>query len=442
MDDGTVHLPNGKGEYVTGRLHESITVAQARTLVGRTVDLEAAYKNLVRRQSDGAFSIIAVYNPNTGLPELREEISLAFGATGSVHAFNRVSVAIRNLLTSLFKLTVTSFYDDYVQQEFKDLSASAETTMDSVLSLLGWKVSADKVERFNPVFRALGVEFDLSQTVNNKIEVRNTASRIESVSKEVRRILSAGSISSHECSSLKGKTTFCESQHWCRCGSMVTAELSAAASKHGSTTILTKEMSLSLAFLVYLLNSAKPRSLQPRPTERCTYIYVDGSAEGEPIQEVCCAGVLLSPRLEHPEYFAYKVTDSVVRHWQSRGSKQTIGQGELIPVLISKILWADYLQHTRVIWLIDNEASREGLVKSFSPCWSSREILLQVSIQDIEIPALNWYGRVPSAANLADDPSRNKFKVLESQGAFRRTPAEVTVDQLSGNGLYERLLST
>lgn len=92
--------------------------------------------------------------------------------------------------------------------------------------------------------------------------------------------------------------------------------------------------------------------------------------------------------------------------------------------------------NARVIWLIDNEAAREGLVKSFSPTLFSREILMQDALVDIDLQCMNWYSRVPSCANVADGPSRLDFKFMMELRAFRKEAARVTLEELKGEGLF------
>ena len=131
-DDREVSLPG----CPAGVLHSSWTVAEASNIVGRTLDLESAYKNLIVDNADRKYAVIAVFNPATGAAELFSSVSLPFGATGAVHAFNRVSVPIRRILVRLFRLNLTSFFDDYTQLEFFKLSSSADLTILKVLEIL------------------------------------------------------------------------------------------------------------------------------------------------------------------------------------------------------------------------------------------------------------------------------------------------------------------
>jgi hypothetical protein len=126
--------------------------------------------------------------------------------------------------------------------------------------------------------------------------------------------------------------------------------------------------------------------------------------------------VIFSRRLESPQFFGFKVCSAIVDHWQSDGSKQVIGQGELFPALIAKRAWADTLAHARNLFFVDNESAREGLIRNYSPSWTSREIILRVKVLDSRASSFDWYARVPTGANWADGPSRLDFKDILNIG--------------------------
>ena len=441
-DNGNVAVPDGFGGIMAGTLHPSWTISQARQLEGRCVDLQSAYKNLVRCHEDAPFSVIGIWNPHTSSPEFFNAISLMFGATGSVYGFNRPALGIRQILTKLFQLQLTSFFDDYIQAEFSSLRDSAANTIDGLLELLGWDVAVDKQKPFERTFQALGTSIDFSSSEHNLIAVRNTESRIQAITEEVERIKSVGRITQPEASSLKGRLAFSETQHWARCGTMVTMALADIASTPGGSSKLDPEMQLSLSFVTWLMASAHPRYVQPRPVEKCTFIFTDGAAEGNLRQDVTCSAVVFSPRLQKPEFFGMSITANIVSHWSSRGSKQVIGQAEILPVIVAKQTWHAVLAHCRVVWMIDNEAAREGLVKSFSPSWASRELLLYNAFLDVKLCSLSWYARVPSVANAADGPSRNDNSLMEEIGAVYRQPASITFPFVSHEDLLSSLKKT
>ena len=81
--------------------------------VGRTFDLKCAYKQFGVHPHDRDRLRIAVNQPDSDQPALLGANSLPFGATGSVSAFLRISMAVWRIGLVLLKLVWSSFFDDF-----------------------------------------------------------------------------------------------------------------------------------------------------------------------------------------------------------------------------------------------------------------------------------------------------------------------------------------
>ena len=75
-------------------------------LVGRTLDLEAAYKRLAMKRRTAWVRPIVIWSPVRRQPVFYLAQSLMFGATGSMCAFNTAALSIWHLLVKLGKLWV------------------------------------------------------------------------------------------------------------------------------------------------------------------------------------------------------------------------------------------------------------------------------------------------------------------------------------------------
>ena len=95
------------------------------SLKGRALDLKAAYKQLARDPKDAWASILAVWNDDLQKVEFFESIALPFGSVCAVMAFNRMARALRIILSSLFMLVNTNFFDDFCQLELDALCDSS-----------------------------------------------------------------------------------------------------------------------------------------------------------------------------------------------------------------------------------------------------------------------------------------------------------------------------
>ena len=441
-DDRSISVPDGKGGWAASSLHKDWSVSQARSIVGRCVDLKSAYKQLLRHKSDSALSIIAVWNPIKKCVELYETEALPFGSTGSVYGFNRCSVALRAILIRFFKILCTSFFDDFPCIEYQCLASSAGRITEQLFEQLGWSVATDKLKEFSQSFDAVGVTFDLRGVpTKGALVVQNTVKRRESIVQEIDKFISSGFMAIHEAASLRGRMQYGEAQHWGRILSLSSRHLAIRANG-GGCGIVAGELHDILLVAKWLISNAPPRMLYPWSVEQCNLIFVDGAADTideSGTQRVSIGGVLFSPRLSRPQYFGMELSSDVVAHWQSEGSRQVIAQGELLPVYVAKKLWPMELSHARNLFFIDNESAREALIRNYSPSWSSREIILRVKILDSKLSSLDWYGRVPTMANWADGPSRLKFGEMESIDGERVHVDKPKLCDLTGASVRELL---
>ena len=75
-----------------------------------------------------------------------------------------------------------------------------------------------------------------------------------------------------------------------------------------------------------------------------------------------------------------------------------------------------------VIQFIDNDSARLGLLRGYSPVMASAELIGMTWQEDIRLEVYSWYGRVASASNPGDSPSRMDWSLLESWGGVQCSP--------------------
>ena len=72
---------------------------------------------------------------------------------------------------------------------------------------------------------------------------------------------------------------------------------------------------------------------------------------------------------------------------------------------------------------VDNNAARYGLISGYSPVLFSGELISLSYLLDAKLGIFTWKSRVPSAATVADGPSRLDFSEIEEwAGAERCAP--------------------
>ena len=220
-DDGNVKLLLSSGEVLRGRLHSSLDVEMARDLCGRTLDLEAAYKQMLVKESSLWSSVLLVEERGAGKRYFISQV-LPFGASASVYSFNRVARAIHQIGVALFGLIWTNYYDDYPQMDIVKSGSDAQDTAEALLTLLGWKFSMkdSKRQMVSKSFSGLGVTFDLSLSKLKKIVVCNKPGRIDQVCQDIDDILNDARFTVAVASSLRGRLQFAESQTFSRAVSL------------------------------------------------------------------------------------------------------------------------------------------------------------------------------------------------------------------------------
>ena len=102
QDDRTVQFKLSDGSLLEGQLHPTFSVAEARTIGGRTLDLEAAYKQVLVARSSLWANVLAVTD-SSGVKRFFLGHVLPFGASAAVFGFNRIARAILSIGSRLFK---------------------------------------------------------------------------------------------------------------------------------------------------------------------------------------------------------------------------------------------------------------------------------------------------------------------------------------------------
>ena len=389
----------------------------AKDIYGRCLDLKHAYKQLARHPADSWSSVLAVANPHDGQVYFFESVALPFGAVSSVLAFNRVARALRTLLSRLFKLVITNFFDDFCQLEVGLLRSSAWSTAEAVLSLLGWKISMgeDKRHPFEKKFEILGAVISLPEAGSGTIEVSNKQSRLEQLQNQVEELkLSLGQhVSRSRLESVKGRLLYASGHTYGRC-TQLACQLLHRFGGAGPTAMVTADLIHAISEALSTLLESKPRMVQAWNQCPPVLVFTDGAVEGDLVTH---GALLVDPWKSTSQFFGDNIPQQFVDLWRRSGKKQVIAQAEVFPVLISKETWKEMLFGRSVLWFLDNDSARLALVRCFSPVLDNFCLLQLNARLDLKIHARHWYSRVPSKSNPADDASRLEFSAYKNSVA-------------------------
>ena len=207
--------------------------------------------------------------------------------------------------------------------------------------------------------------------------------------------------------SFKGRMLFATSHVFGRCAQIcaqpIGQALKAAKPEEARDHVL-KAARLALE----VLSEAGPREVLRWGEAPPVLVFTDGACEKDGALTTHGA-VLLDPATGVQEFFGERVPERLVQRWQGQGLKQLVFFAELLPVAVAKATWQHILKNRLCIFFLDNEAARACLIRSFTPVANATSILMDVAKQDVAAHSLNWYSRVPSKSNIADDASRLEF---------------------------------
>jgi hypothetical protein len=280
-----------------------------------------------------------------------------------------------------------------------------------MLNLLGWEVSMSEKKRFafEQSFVSLGVQIRFGTSDCRTITVSNKPGRIESLEQAIANVNATRRLGFREALSIKGKVAYAEGQLFGRVAAPLCRFLSSWSSK-GIDKSVTPELAFLLSSSLVALKGAKPKVVRCHEAEAPVVVFIDGACEPE---GTSIGGIIFAPG-RVPEAFGAVLDSATVESWKTSAEQtQVIGQAEICPLVVARFTWARYLEGKRVIYFIDNDSARLACIKSYSPVLASLNLIMQGLSWDARFESSAWYGRVPTASNPADDPSRMDSKVVK-----------------------------
>ena len=156
--------------------------------------------------------------------------------------------------------------------------------------------------------------------------------------------------------------------------------------------------------MVGRFKEAGPRVITAAREQAPVVVFSDGACEDN---GTTVGAVLFDPEDVSGECFGAKLSEATINEWKTRlNQSQVIGQAEIFPLLLARLTWGDKLRNRRVLYFIDNEAARIGLVRAYSPVLPSLTLIMACLGWDYANNSQAWFARVSSYSNIADGPSR------------------------------------
>ena len=210
------------GERLRGKVHEDWT--GGCSLSATTLDLQSAYKQLPLHEADVNKAVVTLRDPACNVARHFTMCTLPFGASASVLHFNRVSTLLWAVGCYL-NIVWSSYFDDYPvlcpEGREKSTLGSAKT----LLGLLGFNYSSEKLKDPSPRSEMLGVELDLTESKMGCVSIGNKQDRIADISATLDKIILDGRLRPKDLQSHLGRFQFAEMQIAGRAGRLAMADL-------------------------------------------------------------------------------------------------------------------------------------------------------------------------------------------------------------------------
>ena len=393
------------GQMASGVIHPAWGKVSQLKILGRTLDLSAAYKNAGNSEGCLWTCVIAASCPAQRKYQLFLSKALMFGAVSNVYAFNRIAKALQHIATFYLSILANQFFDDYLSLELSQCADDSRVRFEALLTLLGWRCAeGEKAPPFGSVFVALGNKFDVSLAISHgEFFVGNKESRLANINEMVVEARSSGVLRPATAAELAGKLQYSSAQVFGQSAKPAVRVIRQRADSTNGSWELSPELDFALAFVKDFLFTAPPRLVRVDFSDEPVLVFTDGSSELQHLWgAVCFLGN--GP----PVVAGGEVPKELSDFWLAEVGDQIICQVELFPVLLLKQVLRSRLAGRRVCFYIDNDPARDGLISGASKSSSSRALLYQFARLQHTDPSFNWFARVPSFSNCSDDPSRGR----------------------------------
>ena len=402
-------------------------MAGGRRLAAWLADEAKAYRQVPVRPEDRHFSVVAVFDVDTSRVAYFVLVGHAFGLVSAVYNCNRRALAVSLFFLRVCFLLVSNHYDDRYAFTLEELVVEESECVQRFYKLLGIDFAVAKCP-VGTVIDILGITYNF---ISSSLLVK--AERRMAILAELRTILRTDQLEPAAAAKIKGKLQFIASHYAGRHGRTFLRAFSERQYSRGGCRALGAGLRLAiLGWIRTLETGGKPRRLvgdfDNQPPD--VVLFTDGSFPDPRLREDPAAPV---PRVgwvsfergagaggERVVFSSYCIPEATLAEWLPRRTQ--IHMVELFGVVLAITQRREALRGKRVLIMIDSESAEGAMVKGTSSLEDVSDLtaLAWFTLQDLDAAA--YIARVPTDANPADAPSRERYIELESRGALWQDP--------------------
>ena len=336
-----------------------------------------------------------------------------FGATSSVHAWERIGALLCTLARRVLNLAVYRYVDDFFGLEREETVEHAMQCFARLVRvLMGATAIADRKLECGRTLCVLGVDLSLSVKGYTCRPSKDKAGKCIAAIKEA---LACGHLSSGCAEKLAGRLSWACQYLFHRLGrAMLRPIFKHKFSRFGKVDC-TEGLRVALTWWGWVLTQdiVEERSWCA-PEGDCVYLFVD--ARGVPPR---CAAVLYVDGFWH--YTDGVPAKKIMACLQPRKDNQIMSL-ETMVISIGLATFAEELRGRKVLVFSDNTGAEAAAKRGSAHAWDHCEMVHGIWTQAFLNQTHVWIVRVPSDDNLSDLPSREKYELVHELGAVWRPP--------------------
>ena len=306
-------------------------------VVGRTYDLRSAYKQFGVSVETRDVLRLVVWDADQKRPCLLGVNALPFGASGSVSAFLRVSMALWFIGTVGLKLCWTVFYDDFTVICKKRLCHGTSIAAEALFDLFGMWFAKDgsKATPFGTLVRTLGLQVQLGSAARGFC-IGHTEERRSELKTALLDVLERGTIEPKQAERLRGRMQWFEGYAFGRVAQFSLKVLGDLALRKQKQVKLNNNELHAVRFLIQRVSEAEAVEINSVSLETFL-IFTDGACEGDSTRTGSVGGVLIGPNGQCLQHFSSVVPETFMKVALDK-SANPIYELELLPIYLSLLL--------------------------------------------------------------------------------------------------------
>ena len=383
-----------------------------------TDDVDAAYRRAMC--ANPSSTVVAIYH--TGLKDVRYYLMPGhnFGLVSAVLTWNRFSFQAAALARRFFGVPCAPFFDDYDTCEPCYAGRTGKVVLHTIHRWLGIPLAlGDKDVPFRHANPFLGVISDLRGVTQDFMDMRAKATRIANIVVTIERFLSSGIAPYGQLESLCGKLeyTLTSSCHmrFGRAAMSALREFLKESKRHHAhdpyeSDHLTGAAALALHFFLQLLPRLPPRRFLFRQRRRKPVLVYTDASFTRWHGGLGMIGIVIID-LDDPSVIRVAgrvVPGHILARFRPR--KTYIGQLEALAAVMAYTSLPEIFTGREVVHFIDNTGALYGLHHGYSGDLDTSGIVHNYYALSLAKGFRTWWAYVPSAANIADYPSRLKWQ--------------------------------